>query len=254
MLTMLDCFLERGKDIARGMLNKPSTLPDGTCVYTAPCLGLRFSLDRPVGLGYILGTYEPEVIQAMRSHVVCGDTVLDIGAHAGYLTAQLSSLVGTAGRVYSFEPTPSSFRILQRNIFDNRLRNVIPLPFAVARSCGPAKLLVDPSSYENRLVEDAGDSDILPVQTVTVDEIVSANSLKVSFMKIDVEGAELDVLLGARQVLDTFQPVVVAEVRDRCKDAVYDVMDKYHYSGKVISRIDSDHLRRGTPNILFNPR
>lgn len=246
-----------------GVLDIPSTTLDGSSVWTSPVkwgrglsvVGIgKFTVDHRVGLAYLLGRYEPEVIESMGNFILRGDSVIDAGAHVGYLSVYMSKLVGREGTVYSFEPTPRNREIMNRNILENNANNVRVLPYALSNTTGDVDFILDPSSYENRIAGGIlNGHPVIRVPTITIDAFVQNNSIHPAFIKMDIEGAELDALCGSRHTLAKYHPVVVAEVRDVYWSAIRNLMEGFHYKYQVLSKLGSNHCQRGTPNVLFTP-
>ena len=150
------------------------------------------------------GTYEPEQTRAFEDLVKPGDTVLDVGAHVGYYTLLSSVLVGASGRVFAFEPNPRNYHYLDQHVYLNRCRNVTTVPAAASDHGGTAHFQFGSGSGTGKLASKGA----LEVITLTLDEFCAERRLTPSAVKIDVEGAELEVLEGARQVLERDRPTV----------------------------------------------
>ncbi|MGI9009595.1 MAG: FkbM family methyltransferase [Nitrososphaeraceae archaeon] len=147
-----------------------------------------------------------------------GDIVIDIGAHIGPYTIIASKRVGPNGKVISIEADPDNFDILNRNINLNKLINVIAVNYAVYSKEETIKLYLpsgeEHSSYTkyNTVMSDRaqGETKFVQVQANTLDYILQKNGIKpenVNWIKIDVEGAEFEVLKGARDVLSNSSKV-----------------------------------------------
>jgi FkbM family methyltransferase len=142
--------------------------------------------------------------------VVRGMTVLDVGAALGLFSLNLARLVGPAGRVIAIEPAPPNIRLLRRNVARNAARGGSPIEVVAAAAssrAGRRQLFLTRSSdshafFPHPLIAPSGRTD---VRTVTIDGI-AANA---DFLKIDVEGAELDVLAGATEIVARRTPLVV---------------------------------------------
>ena len=162
----------------------------------------------PASRGKILrilnGTYEREQTRLFERHLRPGATVLDVGAHVGYYTLLSSVLVGGEGRVHAFEPNPANAEFLRRHVRINRLSNVHVEQAAVSDTAGTARFDFGTGSGTGRLA-DAG---ALEVRTVRLDDHCAQHGLAPAALKIDVEGAELVVLEGARETLARHRPVI----------------------------------------------
>lgn len=151
-----------------------------------------------------------------------GDTVVDIGANIG-VTAIMAGVLAAPGRVVAVEPVPETFVHLERNISRSQIDGVTCVNAAIGAAEGTVNLVTRSGSnfaafvgYEGVLDRYVG-YDEYEARVQTVDRLVEEQSLtSVNFMKIDVEGYELEVLRGAVSVLDRFQPVVFLEVNHYC--------------------------------------
>lgn len=132
-----------------------------------------------------------------------GDVVWDVGAHAGATAYFLSRMVGPTGKVYAFEPDERNFEYLVKNIEHHQLSNVIPVKKALARSSGTAQFCMD-GTMSAGLADYLTYSDQSYYQTVTTVNFADACSelgAVPQFVKLDIEGAEIDVIDGAREFL-----------------------------------------------------
>jgi FkbM family methyltransferase len=145
------------------------------------------------------------------------DTVLDVGAFIGTHTLAFSRKVGGAGRVYAFEPQPTFFEVLKKNIEQNALTNVRALGVALGDRSGRAEIreidASDTCNFGETSVSAVGSaaSDAVSRRTVgliTVDQLALD---RCDLIKIDAEGMEIEVLRGAQQTLCSMRPVVSAE-------------------------------------------
>tara|TARA_Y100000590_G_scaffold432073_1_gene547644 strand:+ start:669 stop:1556 length:888 start_codon:yes stop_codon:yes gene_type:complete len=156
------------------------------------------SLDLSINKEY--GVLETKII---KDEIKPGDIVLDIGAHIGYFTLILAKYVGDKGLVCAFEPEPKNFKLLSKNVQVNNYKNVILTNKAVSNKNEKCLLYVgQESSGANRIYEPKK-SLSQKFQTVTTETIVlddffknKENLDKISFIKMDMEGAEYKAILG----------------------------------------------------------
>lgn len=164
---------------------------------------------------YYPSEYDPPKFAFLRAHCRPGDVVLDVGAHIGLFSILMARLVGPTGRVFSFEPTPLTRQVLEQTVRLNGCEEVVEVRAeAVAGSSGTAVLYDtgDALSNANSLVHGLRSVLEIPVKTVTMDEFVAARALEVRCIKVDVEGAELEVLAGAARTIRNSRPAVELEL------------------------------------------
>jgi len=207
-----------------------------------PLQGFKMSTDWERYRGYVYGSWEPMATQAILSYAKRGMCVFDIGAHLGYYSLLLAKCVGPAGRVVSFEAAPKNFSKLQRNILINKLDNVQLMNLAVFSKSGMIGMSVSPTdngsgdwSISRQL---QGDS--IQVQTISLDQFSEANHILPDFIKIDVEGAEYDVLMGGRETIARSQPIMLIELHhfdaDISANRVPDLLSKWNYRIQWLER------------------
>jgi FkbM family methyltransferase len=139
-----------------------------------------------------------------------GDVVVDVGANLGFMTALLSSLCGPAGRVYSFEPSPTVFSKLEAVVARNNLQNVSVHNLGCGSQAGEMVLhLTEPSGNASLRGRDSGKKTrTQKVEIVVLDDFMGENLKRLNFLKVDTEGFEDSVLRGAAGLLKRLKPVV----------------------------------------------
>ncbi|MGH7635277.1 MAG: FkbM family methyltransferase, partial [Gemmatimonadaceae bacterium] len=174
--------------------------------------------DHVIGLNIVRGGYERDEIAFVRSVVAPGDTVVDIGAHIGFFTMQLASMVGPAGRVFAFEPFDANADLLERSIAENRFGDrIVFTRAAVGASSGTAALTFPPETLNSggAYLLRAG-SAALPgnltkeVPVIALDDAPLTRPVR--FIKMDVEGAEPRVVAGAQRILREDRPLILSEL------------------------------------------
>ena len=185
---------------------------------------------------YVSSSYEPHVEQFIKRVLKPGNTCIDIGANVGYYTLFFAKCVGTNGRVISFEPTPKSFAILNRNVKINQLTNVKTQKLAIFDKTGEIEFHEGPTGYDvfnsvgqitHPKVSHIPFSKTL-VPCITFDKFREDSHIgKVDLIKVDVEGAEMFVIKGMEKTLDEnpqailileFQNSTTAGLNYSCKD------------------------------------
>jgi FkbM family methyltransferase len=153
-------------------------------------------------------SWEASTDDIIRKYVVPGTIVLDIGAHIGTHTVTMSRAVGNKGVVIAFEPQKKIFRELYKNLEINRCFNVKPVHGALGAEEKVAFMgTPEPNNEGGRSVEDSGPEKVL---MRTLD---SYNLSNVSFIKMDVENFEDEVLKGASNTLLKNRPILFLEIQ-----------------------------------------
>jgi FkbM family methyltransferase len=155
----------------------------------------------------VMNCYEPAVEECLRRLVRPGMIFCDVGANIGVFTLLAARLVGPKGRVFSFEPVPSNFCVLRRNVEANKYGNVVCIPKAVSQQNGTSRLFLSRFCGSHSLVGEPAEytGEFLDVETLRLDSLPGLKRIDV--LKIDVEGVELDVLEG----LGHLRPHVILE-------------------------------------------
>ena len=143
-----------------------------------------------------------------------GDTFIDVGANVGYYTLLSSKLVGPEGRVVSIEPVPETFKTLLKNIKINRASNIIAAPKAAWNYSTKLKIYIPRKCYGfASVVRGSLKDEVNIVDAIPLDDILKGYT-KIKLIKIDVEGAELQVLEGARKTLKKARYVILEVSRE----------------------------------------
>ncbi len=201
-----------------------------------PLQGFKMSTDWKRYRGYIYGNWEPVATEAILKYVQPGMCVFDVGAHLGYYSLLLAKSVGSGGRVVSFEPAEGNFCTLKRNILINSLNNISLVNLALFSKSGTIRMFVssaDTASGDWSISRDSN-KDGIEVQTISLDQFCETNHVLPDFLKIDVEGAEYDVLLGGRETIGRSQPTMLIELHhfdgDLAANPVPTLLNKWNYS------------------------
>jgi FkbM family methyltransferase len=147
-----------------------------------------------------------------------GDIVVDIGAHIGHYTIIASKRVGANGKVVAIEASPSNFEILNRNIKLNQLANIINLNHVVYSKETKLKLYLpgeeSGNTIYNTVISDRARNEdkFVEVNANTLDYLLQSKGIKqeqINWIKIDVEGAEFEVLKGAANILSNSKDIAI---------------------------------------------
>jgi FkbM family methyltransferase len=178
---------------------------------------------------------------------------VDVGANIGHLSLLASGRVGPGGRVLAVEANPQTASILRKNVERNGASNVTVVEVACCATRGTAKFFMSSDCGKSSLSSDNAESKhCVDVPCDALDNVVTTGKVdSIDVVKIDVEGAELQVLTGMEHVLKKFHPVVVIEVKSTLLasfgGAPSEVEDFFRVRGYQRSAINmSDSLFRFT--------
>lgn len=179
------------------------------------------------------------------NHIREGFTVLDCGAHHGMMTILFAKKTGPTGRVIAWEALPSNALVIEKNARLNNCSNIVVRPVGLGSTRKRVRFIHNLGNIvtvEN-VPEDSDASDTIDI--VALDEDVP-KGLTVDFVKIDVEGSDLDVLRGATSILSQ-RPILDLEVhnflfKDRIEmlQSIVEILEKGRYSYEVLPEIFSD--------------
>jgi len=194
---------------------------DPTVVIKEVVPGVRLFVDlsdHVIGLNIVRGHYEREEAAFARRVLKPGNVAVDIGAHIGFFTMQMAAAVGANGRVYAFEPFDANADLLERSILENAFDDRIFFRRAAVGAAPGRAALTFPVETLNSggayLLRD-GTAPLAGNLTKQV-PVVALDALDlrrpVTFIKMDVEGAEPQVVRGAAKILAEDRPIILSEL------------------------------------------
>lgn len=225
-------LLKRGFDWAANRFRDQ----DGT-IQQGVGKGLRFNTGRS-NAGYVLGTTEPVVQHAFVSLLRPGMVVYDVGANVGFFTVIAARLCCPEGHVVAFEPLPENFERIRHNVALNNFQNVMVCCEALSDTDGKALFQVSAEPTWGNLVGVGKDIDqktgTIEVNVSRLDLLVQTDELPVpDLIKIDVEGAEAQVLRGAEDTLRRTRPLLLVELHGT-NQVIARALDSLGYSAIVL--------------------
>jgi FkbM family methyltransferase len=213
--------------------------------------------------------YQPDVAQVLLNILEPGDTFIDIGAHIGWFTLLGAKIVGPFGRVFAIEPDVLNYRHLKRNLKINGLNgSVYPHRMVVSNETGKIKLYLNQDTDGGHAlwpvwkhpanVESNKTRKTTKVRSTTLDNLCEQEGIRgIKLVKIDTEGAEGAILMGASGLLSEKRiPHIVMEVNDDGLkhmgsniEEIGDMMDGCGYSClRLMENVPSDVVY----NVLFS--
>lgn len=192
-------------------------------------------------ISHDLHAREPEM-PLLKLLIAKGDWVLDIGANVGIYTKELSRIVGPDGKVFSFEPVEENYDILTTVVRKNCLENVLAFRLALGDSVKVCEIVIPNmkgfTGYYWAHVAQPGDEGRREmIDVVTLDELRSRTIVtRLDFIKCDVEGGELQVILGGRKILRDQRPGWLLEVSRETSERVFEAFHELGYRCFVLGK------------------
>jgi FkbM family methyltransferase len=213
--------------------------------------GLRFNCGKSIA-GYVLGTAEPDIQAALKAIVRPGMTVYDLGANVGFISMIAARLVGPDGRVVSFEPLPANVRQIKHNAALNGFSHVTVFEAALGREDGQACFDVTDFPTTGRLhnekkIHEEKTSELTVIVRQLDSVLAEIGIQQPDIIKMDVEGAEVDVLAGAYQTLAQARPLLLIELHGT-NDAVAQALAEQGYEVRCLG------TRLGILDVHWNSR
>ena len=168
----------------------------------------------PHALDMAIGRHEPLVGNLIRRHLSEGDIAFDVGANVGYFTLLMARCVGASGRVVAFEPDPFVGEYLRRNIAGNQDQlgaSINAVDVAIGGYSGSRPFTPGSRISRGTLVSGVGP---LSVDVLTLEEAIGRYGFP-QLIKIDVEGAESELLEGAVGFLATLRTTIIIEAHSQ---------------------------------------
>ncbi len=170
----------------------------------------------------VFKSHEPLNTKILSKILKQGMTCIDIGGNIGYYVLLERKFVGTNGKIIAIEPLPQNFEYLNKNIKLHNFKNIFTFNFACGDKDCIADFYINKKSNGCQLVRD-GAPPLDPskgifskVQVKKLDSLVEELKLEsVDFIRMDVEGYELNILKGVRKTLEKFKPIISLELHKR---------------------------------------
>ena len=237
------------------------------------------------GLSRVLakkGIWEKATTEMVKNTIKPGMTVIDIGANLGYYALLESKLVGPRGKVYAIEPVEQNYETLLKNIELNKAHNIMPFKLAIGSANVAREMLLSCNSnhgtfmdaslfsgfYTERMEKIGRDK--AQMEMLTLDRFIELQGIeKVDYIRMDVEGYEVEIAKGMTETLERFSPQVLMELHyvhfndERILDKmVLDILSKGYEIGKLsnrkravpVSSLWDKEVRKACPHVLFKKR
>jgi len=148
-----------------------------------------------------------------------GSIIMDIGANVGDISMHFAQYTGDKGQVHSFEPDPTNFSRITKNLSLNNFKNIQLNNVGLGSQQAHLKMIVrdEHNRGMNQLVKEKVKEGEIGIEIIKLDDYIAAKGIiHIDLIKIDVEGFDFEVLNGASNTLDTIKPDLFIELDDRC--------------------------------------
>jgi len=206
----------------------------------------------------INGVYEEFETSIIKKLIKKGDYVVDVGANIGYYTLIFARIVGTEGKVFAFEPEPTNFELLKKNIKINGYKNVECIQKSVSNRNEKTRLYIDDDNMGGHtMINDTKNKNFIEIESVQLDDYFKDLERKINFIKIDVEGFEIKVIDGMRTLLQNnneikmmveFNPYLIKKFGSDNKK-FFNLLEKFQFdisniekNNHTVSHIDLNEL------------
>jgi FkbM family methyltransferase len=169
------------------------------------------------------GTWDRHVIEACIGCLHPGDVFYDLGANVGYMSIEAASLFQDTIRVYAFEPQPNLAHVAAISARLNNFRNVSIYDIMLGKERGTSNLFIPARCIHASSISRESNARSIACRVEALDDLVSRGSIKPpDLVKIDVEGGELDVFYGMKNIIREVTPYIIFEADDN--------MDRFGYN------------------------
>jgi FkbM family methyltransferase len=185
------------------------------------------------GAKYLRGTQEVYKTEAFIKNFKKGEILFDIGAHVGYFSAMAALINDGTGGVFAFEPRPMNARFFRKHMKKNNFQNVTLFEAAVGDSEKDVKFDTGHGSATGH-VSTRGR---MKVKQVSIDNMIKKGILPFpDFIKIDVEGGEIEVLKGLTEIISIHHPkILVATHNNECHNYTMDFLKRNNYKIEILN-------------------
>jgi len=152
---------------------------------------------------------EPCFMKVLREELKEGMTAIDLGANIGYVTLIMAEIVGPRGKVYAIEPNPTSYRILKKNIEANGYNDYVePFNIGISDKNSQLKFYVSEKTNLCSMSPTKHTTHSIDIKVESLDDFIDDGRRLPNFIKMDIEGHEVEALSGMYRILKRAKPPV----------------------------------------------
>lgn len=211
-------------------------------VQSGPARGIRLELNPRTGGAYVRGDVEIAIQNLLFERLRPGMVFYDLGANIGFFSLLAARLVGSQGRVFSFEPDAEVAARLRRNVEHNGFSNTTVVEAGIWSASKTVWFVpadtTSPDRGTGRIMTTAETAGV-PIRCIALDDFIQT-APPPDAIKCDVEGAEVEVLNGAEELLRSQHPLIICEIHSRANDrTICNCLTRYGYECEMV---DSSHV------------
>lgn len=192
------------------------------------------------------GAHEPTSTYIFNKLLKKGMVVLDIGANIGYFTLIASKLVGDKGKIYAFEPAPNNLKYLRKNIQINKVKNVEIVNKCVSNEDKIILLYLNKEDHSSHSIINIKQQKSIDVSAITLNKMFKKDSFVINFIKMDIEGAEMNALIGMNEIIEKNKVTyiltevnlrIMKKLGKKIKDFISQ-LDRFSFKYYIINEMD----------------
>ena len=199
-------MVKKVKSLLKSLINN-QTFP----IISGPLKGVKLRVDPLIQGVYFFKPYEPDKQYALSQYLRKDSIFFDVGANVGmHSLYAFKSFPGI--KIYSFEPLPKNIQYFRETIQRNKLHDIHIIPKAVGAFTGKIYFEEGVTNLQGKITE-AKTS--LEIDIITLDDFITNSGKYPDVIKVDVEGAEIDVLNGALKLIKSKPPIWIIELHNQ---------------------------------------
>lgn len=184
-------------------------------------------------------------LKLLKDYNIKNPTIIDIGANYGFISLALQANLEKEAAIYSFEPHPDIFSAFNTSINKNNINNIFSFNVAIGEKECEIDLNLSTQTSNILNSEDREVQKVITIKQVNLDNFFSEKNIKPDYIKIDVDGYEINVLNGLKETISKYKPLMVIESNDDVR--VIHFLNQFNYKLLDLDLKEFDDI----PNNVF---